>query len=139
MGFTRQYFKECNFMLTTLSGDVNDQNLLRHVISLNHETEGISGLRELADCRNIADMSCLSVQGTADCAALENNRPDSLLALLVNDSSLMFGLARAYQTFSEERRKDTDIFKDLDSALAWLAADEREMDLLRDFIAKAQL
>jgi hypothetical protein len=109
------------------------------VISLNHETEGISGLRELADCRNITDLSRLSVQGTSDCAALENDRPDSLLALLVNDSSLLFGLARAYQTFSEENRKDTEIFKDLESALAWLSPDEQEKDRIRDFIAKAQL
>ena len=137
MGFTRHYLKEYNFMLTKITGEVNDQNLKQHVMSLNKETEGISALRELADCREIADMSHLTVKGTADCAQLENKRPNSLLALLVSDSKLLFGMARAYQTFSEDRRKETKIFKNLVDALGWLARDEKEIEFLKEFIEKA--
>lgn len=136
MGFSRHYLKECNFMLTKISGEVNDQNLRQHVIDLNRETEGISDLRELADCRDIRDMKRLSAQVTADCGHLENNRPYSLLALLINDSKLLFGMARAYQTFSQDRRKDTQIFKNLNDALSWLARDEKEIEILKDFIHK---
>jgi hypothetical protein len=126
--------KDHAFMFTKISGDVNDQNLKQHVLDLNRETEGISNLRERADCRVITDMERLSVQGTADCARLESNRPHSLLAIFVTDSTLLYGMARAYQVFSEDRRKGTKIFKNLDDALAWLANDDQEARLFYDFI-----
>lgn len=137
MGFSRRYLKDNNFLVTKVTGEVNDHNLREHVIELNMETEGISDLRELADCRGIVDLTQLTVQGTSECAKLENNRPNSLLAILVPDSTLLFGMARAYQAFSEDRRKDTEIFKSIDEALAWLSKDEREREELKDFIEMA--
>ena len=126
-------------MFTKISGEVNDQNLRQHVVDLNRETEGIYDLRELADCRDIQDMRHLSAQGTADCAQIENKRPNSLLALLVSESSLLFGMARAYQAFSQDRRKDAQIFKNLDDALVWLSSDEKEIEILKDFINKTDV
>ena len=134
MGFSRYYLKKYKFMFTKISGEVNDQNLEEHVIALNMETEGVSDLREIADCRSIENMSRLTVQGTVNCAQLENNRPKSLLALLVSDSSMLFGMARAYQTFSAGRRKSVEIFKDINKAIAWLANDDQEINIFNEFI-----
>ena len=134
MGFARHYLKDYNFMYTKIYGEVNDQSLQQHVISLNKETDGISGLRELADCRELSEMTALTVQGTANCACLENRRPYSLLAILVTDSTLLFGMARAYQAFSEDRRKSTEIFRDINQALEWLANDEGEAEGFKKFV-----
>ena len=136
MIFSRHFSKDHNFMYTKIAGEINDQNLRQHVIDKNKETEGISNFRELADCREISCMDSLTVQGAADSADTERDMHDSLLAILVTNSTLLFGLARAYQTFAEDRRKSVEIFKDIDKALAWLANDEQEVDLLNEYIKK---
>ncbi len=137
MGFSRHYLKDHRFMFTKISGEVNDQNLVQHVIDLNKETEGISDLRELADCREISSLEKLTVQGTATSGDTERDRPDSLLARLVTDSTLLFGLARAYQTFAENKRKSVEIFKDIHKALTWLANEDHEVEVLNNFINNA--
>ena len=137
MGFSRHYLKDNNFMFTRITGEVNDQNLRQHVIDLNRESEGISDLRELADCTGIKSMENLTVKGTSGCADLENNRPNSLLAILVTDSALLYGMARAYQAFSEDRRESVQIFKDKNEALAWLANDDAEIEVFNKFINNA--
>ena len=139
MVFFRHYLKDHNFMYTKISGEVNDQNLKQHVADLNKETEGVSNLIELADCREISCLEKLTVQGTAKSAAIERARQDSLLAILVSDSTLLFGLARTYQAFSEDRRKDTQIFKNLNDALTWLTRDDKERELFKEFIEKGKL
>ena len=105
MSITRHYLQDKNFMMTRITGNLNDNILMEHVNELNRMTLGLSNLRELADCRKITGADGLTVQGTADCAKTELDRPESLLAILVNDSTLLYGMARAYHTFSEEKRK----------------------------------
>ena len=74
------------------------------------------------------DISSLTVQGTTECANKEDDRPGSKLALLIpNDSPLVFGMARAFQTFSEDHREAVQIFTDFNEAVTWLADDENEV------------
>ncbi|MBW9261326.1 MAG: hypothetical protein K1566_17715 [Candidatus Thiodiazotropha sp. (ex. Lucinisca nassula)] len=136
MPFTRRFSEKHHFMLTTLSGELNDEDLLVHVLALNEETKGISDLIELADCTTVTCLEHLTVEGTSSIATLEAIRPDSLLALVVLDHPLNYGLARAYQAFSEDRRKEVRIFLDIDEALSWLVKDDQEFKFLTDFIKK---
>ena len=137
MGFTRYYFQEYNFMLTKLAGEVNDNDLSHHVVALNQETEGLTSLKELADCREITKIK-LSTQGTTDSAGHEKNKPGSKLAILTpKGNNLIFAMARAYQMFSEDFRESVRIFHDLHEAINWLSSDnvlEREalIDLVND-------
>lgn len=124
-------------MYTRISGEINDEDLKQHVIDFNKETEGISDLRELADCRDLLNLEALTVKGTSDCAILEDNKPESLLAILVTESSLLFGMARVYQIFAEGRRECVKIFKDINSALKWLAKDEQEIAIFNELIKNA--
>lgn len=137
MGFSLHYLKDHRFMYTRISGEINDQDLKQHVIDFNKETEGISDLRELADCRDLINLEALTVKGTSYSAILEDNKPESLLAILVTESSLLFGMARVYQIFAEGRRESVKIFKDINSALKWLAKDEQEVAIFNEFIKNA--
>ena len=137
MGFSLHYLKDHKFMYTRISGEINDQDLKQHVIDFNKETEGISDLRELADCRDLINLEALTVKGTSDCAILEDNKPESLLAILVTESPLLFGMARVYQIFAEGRRESVKIFKDINSALKWLAKDGQEIAIFNEFIKNA--
>ena len=137
MGFSLHYLKDHKFMYTRISGEINDQDLKQHVINFNKETEGISDLRELADCRDLINLEALTVKGTSYSAILEDNKPESLLAILVTESALLFGMARVYQIFVEGRRESVKIFKDINSALKWLAKDEQEIAIFNEFIKNA--
>jgi len=120
MGFSRHYFKEYNFMLTKINGEINDNDLSRHVVALNKETEGLINLKELADCREITKIN-LTTQGTTINASHEKNKPGSKLAILTPvDNTLIFAMARAYQMFSEDYRESVGLFHDLNEALVWL-------------------
>ncbi len=134
MGFSRHYLKANIFVLTKICGEVNDYNLREHIIAFKEETKGMSRLRELADCRGIENLENLTVSGTTRNAQIVDNRPDYLSALLVNDSTLLYGMARSFQMFFEESRKEVKIFKDIDDALDWLAIDDQEKEILKDFV-----
>ena len=49
-----------------------------------------------------------------------------LAILIPKDNKAAYGLARAYQMFSEEKREAVNIFHNLDEALVWLTADNTE-------------
>ena len=136
MGISRYYLEGHKFMLTKISGELNDKNLMQHVIDLNKETKEVLNLRELADLREIKSLEKLTVQGTVNCSKAEENRPESLLAILVPESNVvLYGMSRAYQMFSEDKRKDVQIFKDIYKALAWLSSDDYE--ILNNFVNNA--
>lgn len=135
MGFTRNYSPEHKFMLTQLTGDINDENLLEHVLATNEETRGIAGLREFADCCGVTSLDFLSVLGTAKCGDREDNKPGSRLAILVPEGSwLVKGMAGVFQVFSEDHREAVKLFTNRQEALAWLAADDDDDDF--DLLAR---
>lgn len=137
MGFSRYYLKDYRFMLTRITGDMNDHNSMEHIIAHNREADGITDLRELTNGRKIDSMAALTVQGVIECAMLAQERPQGLLALLVPDSALYFGLARVFQTFTEKRSRGVRIFKNIDAAVKWLSNSEAELAFFAQFIKDA--
>lgn len=138
MSFRRSYDLENKFVLTNISGSVNDKNLMEHVLKLNAEMEGNDDFRELADCLQTENIMDLTVQGSVHAAETERNRPKSKLAILVNESPLLFGMARAFQTFSEDRRKEVHIFHSTTEAIEWLASNENDLLKILTFLEKCQ-
>ena len=134
MGFSVYFNQKHNFMLTRLSGDINNNNLRNHVLNLNKLTEGVSRLREIADGRKIENISCLTVEGTTIGAELESNKPGSLLAIVVPDSPSFYGVARVYQTFAGNQRKGVILFYTIRDALTWLGYGEVEIKELITFV-----
>lgn len=137
MGFIRKFYQQYDFMLTIISGKVDDKNLFEHVLALNTETEGVIGLKELADARNMTDLKSLSVKGVTRCAAAEIDRPGSKLALLIpRKTPMVYGMARAFQVFSDKHREEVKIFTDIEDAVDWLADNEADSVSISDFVVK---
>jgi len=129
------YFKEHSFMLNEFSGGLDDESLMKLINDVNDKTEGITGLRQLSDCRELQNIDNLTVQGTVISSNEEINRPQSLLAILVPEfNQQIYGMAKVYQSFSEANRKAVKIFTDLDEALSWLAQHDQEKELLKKFV-----
>jgi hypothetical protein len=57
-----------------------------------------------------------------------------MLAVLVPDSPLIFGMVRAYTMFAEEHRGAIKIFNNIQEALVWLANDQSEINILEKFV-----
>ena len=138
MGFERRYLKSCHFVWSKATGELDDNALMEQVLALNSETEGMTDFKELSDCSELVSLDKLTVTGTTSCAAAEDNRSESLLAILVSDSPLLYGMARSYQMFAENNRQAVRIFTDMEAALRWLAVDETEVLQLMDFVMPAR-
>ena len=135
MGFSRHFSKECNFILTKVTGEINDEDLAAHVKAINSDASGSVNVKGLADCREITKVS-LTTQGTISCAESEDNKPGSKIVILVpEDNELIFAMARAYKMFCENQYEAVEILRNYDAALSWLANnDQQEIKTLDDYI-----
>jgi|GEM_PF-3488716 len=138
MGISRHFFPDRTFLLSVLHGSVDGESLKTYVLECNRDVGDAANLRELADCRRVTDLKGLSVRAAIACAGAEADRPQSKLAILVPpDSNLMYGVARAYQTFAETRRQGARVFRNFDQAVAWLSDSAAEGLEIRALIAEA--
>lgn len=137
MEFPVYFNQKHNFMLTRLAGYIDNNKLRNYVLNLNKLTAGVSGLREIADCRKIENISCPTVEDTTLGAELESNKPGSLLAIVVPDSPLFYGVARVYQTFTGNHR-EAKLFYNIRDALTWLGYGEAEIKELITFVDSGQ-
>jgi uncharacterized protein YpmB len=138
MGFSRHYYKDYNFLLSKISGDINGKMFMQEVMELNKEAEGISNLKELADCREITNVKLLSTQMTTMSAGSEKDKPGSKLAILIpKDNNAVYGLANAYRMFAEDHRESVKLFRELQEALIWLSDSDLEAKSLSALVNSA--
>jgi hypothetical protein len=134
MGLSSHYLEDKEFLFSRISGDLNNLNLFHFVLEVNRLNANKTIRKELADCREVTTLDEMTVPGVVACARAEKERSESLLAILITESALQFGMARAFQTFSADQRKGVEIFTDIHEALAWLAKDEQEAEVIRSFV-----
>jgi len=135
MGFSRHWLRDHTFILTRVSGTIDNRSLLEHVQAVNRERGGVIGMKELADCRDLRDVEALSVSAVTQAGSIEVKKPGSRLVILVpKESPVIYGLARAYQMFASESREAVLVSTDLDEAIRWLDFDENHVHLIKDFI-----
>ncbi len=80
------------------------------------------------------NVESLTVHGATGIARGIDKRSDYLVAIVIIDSALHYGMARSMQMFEEEKRKEVRIFRDADKALDWLAFDVEERKVLDGFV-----
>ena len=133
MGIERRYFSTHNFVWTKIHGCLTDAMFSEHVSKLTEETRDYTSFSELADCRELKNVSGLTGAGIVDSALLEGERDPKVfgkLAILVSNSDL-FGYISIYKVICEHYRKEVRIYKDLDDALEWLGLDS-DSDVRRE-------
>jgi hypothetical protein len=106
---------------TIVTGDISDAEFRTYVLRQVHNPTIQLGMKELADFRQVAQMN-VTAQTLRDTVALAQTHPQWLhipVAVVVS-RDLVYGLARMYQILAEESLAPTEIFRDMDAALAWL-------------------
>ena len=122
MAVRHHYLSEHRFVLSCLSGALDDAAVHGHVNELNRRLAGVPGVLELADCRGLRDLRGLSVKALISAANREADQPrvqGGRLAVVVS-SDLVYGLGRVYTTIASEIGRPAEVFRDVDEALDWL-------------------
>ncbi len=135
MTISIEYFKELNFIKTTISDTLDDRELLAHVEELNRVYSGLKSVIEFADCRGVVDISHLTQKGVEYCASLEKDKPGSRLVILIpGDNSVLNILAGTYEAMAENFREQVVVLNELDDAIEWLTDDIQQREMIEKVI-----
>ena len=127
MGFSTHYIEEHGFVLIKLFGVVDDKTLLDLVTSHAEKTQSIPDMKEFIDCRKISNLDALTVHGVRHVANHIGHKPEWLLALLINDTPLLQGMAEGYRASVLEQRKDVKLFTELKEVISWITQGENKL------------
>ena len=116
---------ELGIVVTSVEGDVSDEDVIRHAQALLADP-AVHGLNELLDVSGREEISVST--GTVKAAARllrerGENRPGGRLAILA-DSDPVFGMARLYQAHRDHPHGEIGVFRDRRKALDWLGVSE---------------
>jgi hypothetical protein len=102
-------------------GTLSPGEIAQHATALKADARFASDFRQLLDFRAVKQMGT-NGQGMRELAAMNPFERDSLRAVVVS-SSLIFGLTRMYQVFSDTDPNHLRLFPELTEALEWLGLD----------------
>ncbi|MEN8223009.1 MAG: hypothetical protein ABFR36_07085 [Acidobacteriota bacterium] len=119
MPIQRIYYKEQNFVLTIIYDELTDMELIEHVHAMNTEYDGIKGVKELADCRYLYDVSKLTARDMLSTADAEkgSSRVIQGKGAIVAESDIVFGLASMYAAIASNIREESKAYRSLDEAI----------------------
>ncbi|MCK5004257.1 MAG: hypothetical protein KAS21_04175 [Candidatus Aminicenantes bacterium] len=139
MAIDRIYFKEKNFVLTLIYDKLTDIELINHVHAMNTEYEGIYGIKELADCRYLYDISELTARDMLTTADAEKESTRVILGkgAIVAETDGIFGLASMYAAIASNIREDSKVFRSLDEAIDFLELGEFKSKLIEQLSESA--
>jgi hypothetical protein len=122
MSIERIYFEQENVILTLIYGKLTNHELTAHVLEMNRDYNGIEGIREIADCRYLFDVSELASNNLLVSAEMEEGSSRSIggKGAIVVASDLIHGLANMYATVASRIRDDSRVYRSMSEALDWL-------------------
>lgn len=132
MAIERVYFREHNFVLTIIFGKLTGRELAEHVLAMNRDYANIKGIRELADCRFLTDVSGLNEHEVVSSATKEqgSSRVIGGRGAIVAVAEEVFRLAEMYADVSSQIREDVRVFRTMDEAIGWLELEDFKKDFL---------
>jgi hypothetical protein len=112
-------------VLTTASGVLTDSDILQLKSSLVSDPRWTPGMRELSDVRSIdrLDVTTAGVQMMMQSDELHARALDSYRLAIVVAHQLVYGMARMYQMLTEHSVPNVRVFRDMEEAKRWLAAE----------------
>jgi len=125
MSIERIYFEAENVVLTLIYGKLTSSELSAHVTEMNDEYNTIEGIRELADCRYLTDVSELTGSTLINSAAMEKGSSRTIggKGAIVVASDLIYGLASMYAAVARDIRDDSRVYRNMGEAVEWLKLD----------------
>lgn len=114
MAIDRIYYKEQNFLLTIIYDQLSDLELIEHVHAINNEYQNIEGLKELADCRYLFDVSQLTAR---DMLTTANGEKGTAIGAIIAESDVIFGLASMYAAIASNIREESKAYRTLDEGI----------------------
>lgn len=132
MAIQRIYLNEHHFVLTIIYGKLTNAELGEHVVAMNEETACNVGMMELADCRYLTDVSELSAENLMIAASMETGQARVLggKGAIVVASDTVYGLARVYAAVASDIREDSQVFRDMEQAMAFLGVTHLRQEIL---------
>ncbi len=114
MAIDRIYYKEQNFLLTIIYDQLSDLELIEHVHAINNEYQNIDGLKELADCRYLFDVSQLTAR---DMLTTADSEKGTAIGAIIAESDVIFGLASMYAAIASNIREESKAYRTLDEGI----------------------
>ena len=132
MSIERVFFRDHNFVLTIISGKLTGRELSEHVLAMNRDYAFIKGIRELADCRFLTDVSELEEQEVVSSAGKERGslRVVGGRGAIVAISEEVYSLAEMYADVASRIREDARAFRSMDEAIRWLELEDFKKEFL---------
>jgi hypothetical protein len=132
MTIERVYFREHNFVLTIIFDKLTGRELAEHVLAMNRDYASIKGIRELADCRFLTDVSELDEGEVVFSASKEQGslRVVGGRGAVVATSDEVYKLAKMYCDIAAQIREDAKVFRSMDDAIRWLELEDFKKDFL---------
>lgn len=126
MAISRSYFPSHRLIVSVFTGNITDEELVRHVKILNEDLQLRQGHLELADVTGIRSIRRLTTYGFQTAASRERDqeRVRSGRLAIVAKEDWSFGLGRMFQTYAEQSPRPVSVFRSLDDAIAWLEVED---------------
>lgn len=107
-------------VLTTATGVLTDDELLAHKRKLRADPDFRPDMCELSDVRQVTRLE-VTPQGVQQFVEQDKSseQPNYRLAIVAR-ADVVFGMARMYQTLTEKSGTQVGVFRDLETAEAWL-------------------
>ena len=134
--FQRFFKPNSHFVYVRISEDISDSQLATHIRTYNEEAIGKQNILELADCRNVTSTKELTANGCMHSLYQLDLRPRGFhggKTAFVVQSDNVYGMVRVFLAFSDKMERTTEIFYNIDDALAFLEPDETAEEL-KEFI-----
>jgi hypothetical protein len=125
MPLSYQIDEERNLVLTTGSGILTDDDIIQHNASLLSDPGFEPGMRELSDIRGI-DRLEVTTEGVDRMVQHDERHAPEVKAhrlAIVASQDIVYGMARMYQSLTEQTVANVRIFGDIEEARAWLVSD----------------
>ena len=105
-----------------LRGAVDDDEALRWLTELASDVEELEQVRGLVDTRGLGPLQ-VTAEGVRRCVRLAEATEDKWSGsrwAIVADSDVVFGMARMYSILRSDGSAETEVFRDVEEARAWL-------------------
>jgi hypothetical protein len=115
---------ERNFIFTTASGILTDDDILELKRRLTADPRFKVGMRELSDVRAVTELrvTTLGVRRMVDEDANQASALTSYRLAIVAGGDDTFGMARMYQMLTEGNLPHVAVFRDYEAAAQWIGA-----------------